>query len=341
MPNSVPIGSASSCATSPIATGTGCPARNERTMMSIASGNCAPNLPWRRLRARTSRMNGNSIAANSPVPPAWSRLSVSFRTPRSGAASASFSRPPVMPDSRIRRFSHCMPKLNRPSLVSPRSRRNWIRIASRSGWSCEILRRRLTFLRYDAPEKPSRYTASAKSTTEIAVQITIKVGVSISNGITVSQRLRRIEIGARNIDAARDEFGQEARAHAGRREMTLHRAVWRRPGTGIFEDLLHLQDVAFKAGDLGDRGDTALAIGQTLKLHDHLDGGRDLAAHGCNRHRHAGHADHLLETRDRVARRVGVDRRHRAFVTGVHGLKHVEGFLAAALAEDDAVWTHA
>ena len=28
-------------------------------------------------------------------------------------------------------------------------------------------------------------------------------------------------------------------------------------------------------------------------------------------------------------------------MTGVHGLKHVEGFLAAALAEDDAVGTHA
>src|SRR6266567_2147383 len=198
-----------------------------------------------------SMMKGKSSAATSPAPPAWSRLSVSFRTPKNAppppisAASASFSRPPVMPDSRIRRFSHCMPKLNRPSLVNPRSRRNWIRIASRSGWFCEILRRRLTFLRYDAPEKPSRYTASANNTTEIAAQIAIKVGVSISNGITASQRLRRVEIGARNVDAARDEFGQEARAHAGSREMTLHRAVRRGSGAGIFEDLLHLQDVAF------------------------------------------------------------------------------------------------
>ena len=119
------------------------------------------------------------------------------------------------------------------------------------------------------------------------------------------------------------------------------RAVRRRAGAHVFVDFLHLQDVAFEAGDLGDRRDLALAVGEALQLHDDADRGGDLAAHRRDRHRHAGHADHLLEARDRVARRVGVDGRHRAFVAGVHGLQHVEGFLAAALAEDDAVGTHA
>ena len=36
-----------------------------------------------------------------------------------------------------------------------------------------------------------------------------------------------------------------------------------------------------------------------------------------------------------------MDGRHRTFVAGVHGLQHVEGLLAATLAEDDAVGTHA
>ena len=94
-------------------------------------------------------------------------------------------------------------------------------------------------------------------------------------------------------------------------------------------------------GHLGDRGHLALAVGLTLQLHDELDGAGDLAADRGDRHRQAGHADHLLETRDGVARRVGVDRGHRAFMTGVHRLQHVEGFLAAALAEDDAVGPHA
>jgi pilus assembly protein CpaF len=35
-----------------------------------------------------------------------------------------------------------------------------------------------------------------------------------------------------------------------------------------------------------------------------------------------------------------MDGGHRAFVTGVHGLKHVEGFLAAALAEDGTIHGH-
>ncbi len=88
-------------------------------------------------------------------------------------------------------------------------------------------------------------------------------------------------------------------------------------------------------------GHLALAVGQARQLHDDADGGGDLAADRGDRHRQAGHADHLLEARDRVARGVGVDGRHRAFVAGVHGLQHVEGFLAAALAEDDAVGPHA
>ena len=36
-----------------------------------------------------------------------------------------------------------------------------------------------------------------------------------------------------------------------------------------------------------------------------------------------------------------MDRRHRTFVAGVHGLQHVEGFFATALAEDNAFGPHA
>ena len=39
--------------------------------------------------------------------------------------------------------------------------------------------------------------------------------------------------------------------------------------------------------------------------------------------------------------RVRVRRRERAVVAGVHRLEHVERFAAAALADDDAVGTHA
>ena len=38
--------------------------------------------------------------------------------------------------------------------------------------------------------------------------------------------------------------------------------------------------------------------------------------------------------------RVGVDRSHRTFVASVHGLEHVEGFLASDFTHDDAVGAH-
>ena len=53
------------------------------------------------------------------------------------------------------------------------------------------------------------------------------------------------------------------------------------------------------------------------------------------RHRH-----HRVEAVQRVARGVGVDGRQAAVVAGVHRLQHVERFLAADLADDDAVGPH-
>ena len=49
----------------------------------------------------------------------------------------------------------------------------------------------------------------------------------------------------------------------------------------------------------------------------------------------------MLSRRARASRgRVGVHRGQRSLVAGVHGLQHVEGFLAAHLAHDDAVGAH-
>ena len=50
---------------------------------------------------------------------------------------------------------------------------------------------------------------------------------------------------------------------------------------------------------------------------------------------------HRFQARERVARRVGVDRAHGPLDAGVHGLQHVQRFGAAALADDDAVGPHA
>ena len=67
----------------------------------------------------------------------------------------------------------------------------------------------------------------------------------------------------------------------------------------------------------------------------------DLLADGADRQVHAGHQHHRLETGQGVARGVGVQRRDRAVVAGVHGLQHVEGGGVTDLTDDDAVGPHA
>ena len=71
------------------------------------------------------------------------------------------------------------------------------------------------------------------------------------------------------------------------------------------------------------------------------------AAANCDRNARigsfeAGHADHRFRGALRRASPsgCGMDRRHRALVTGVHGLNHVEGFGAPALTDDDPVGPH-
>ncbi len=107
------------------------------------------------------------------------------------------------------------------------------------------------------------------------------------------------------------------------------------------EHFLHGDDVALHAGDLLEADDLAPAVGQARDLDDGRQGGADLLPRDPRRHVHAGYADHVFQARQRVARGIGMDRRHRAFVTGIHRLQHVDCLGAAHLADDDAVRTHA
>ena len=107
------------------------------------------------------------------------------------------------------------------------------------------------------------------------------------------------------------------------------------------EQVLQGDDVALHADHLGDVGDAARAVLETGLLDDQVDGAGDLLADGADRQVHAGHQHHGLETGERVTRGVGVQRRDRAVVAGVHGLEHVEGGGVADLTDDDAVGAHA
>ena len=108
----------------------------------------------------------------------------------------------------------------------------------------------------------------------------------------------------------------------------------------VREQLLRGDDVAFHPHHLDDVRDTALAVTHAVHLADHVDRRSDLRAHGAGRQVDAGHADHVFETSQRLARRVRVNRRHRTVMAGVHRLQHVERFFTAALTDDDPVRAH-
>src|SRR5215213_5209273 len=107
------------------------------------------------------------------------------------------------------------------------------------------------------------------------------------------------------------------------------------------KDLLHADDVLLHADQLGDVGNAAGAVTQARQLDDQVDGRGDLLADRLGGQVQVGHQHHVLDAADGVARGVGVNRRQRAIVAGVHRLQHVERLAAAALADDDAVGTHA
>src|SRR5579863_6938476 len=145
---------------------------------------------------------------------------------------------------------------------------------------------------------------------------------------------------SRNLDAVRHEVVKERGPDAGRGKMSDDISS----GIGALfyetEDFVHLNDFSLHSGDFVDAGQLAPAIGKPLQLHYERHSGCNLTANACYRQPHARHCDHLLKALERIARRVGMDRGHRPFVTRVHRLQHVECFLATALADDDAIGPH-
>src|SRR5262245_59696162 len=110
------------------------------------------------------------------------------------------------------------------------------------------------------------------------------------------------------------------RPQTGRPELALNAALRGDAGLLELEDVLHLDLLAFHAGDLSDLHDLAGAVGHARRLDYHVDGRGDLLADRLQWQLDAGHEDQRLDALQRLARRVGVDRGDRAVVAGVHGL---------------------
>ena len=145
---------------------------------------------------------------------------------------------------------------------------------------------------------------------------------------------------ARQTEAADAQALEQLRHHAGGAEAALHLAGIGDADALEGEDLLQVHLLVPHAEHFGDAQDLAGAVLQARHLHHQLDGAGELLQNHARGNLEVGHHHHGFEARERVARRVGVDRAHRALDAGVHRLQHVERFGAAALADDDAVGPH-
>src|SRR6185312_11273115 len=149
----------------------------------------------------------------------------------------------------------------------------------------------------------------------------------------------------RQVDAVRGHLVQEVRLQAGAAQGTeqpvagvlVRRAVL--DGLGD-EDVLQRDHVRLHPQHLGDVRDAAGAVDQARDLDDEVERARDLLADGPERKLDARGQHQRLGAGKGVTRVVGVNRGERAVVAGVHGLEHVHGLGAAALAHDDPVGAH-
>src|SRR6266545_4416224 len=106
------------------------------------------------------------------------------------------------------------------------------------------------------------------------------------------------------------------------------------------EQILHRHLVAVDADDFGDAGHLSGSVTQARSVDHDVDGAGKLLANYLVGYVLARHHHHGLETREGIARRVGVHGGHGAVVARVHGLQHVERFRPARFTHDDTVRTH-
>jgi hypothetical protein len=92
--------------------------------------------------------------------------------------------------------------------------------------------------------------------------------------------------------------------------------------------------------DRGDLPDDPPAVSEPRELHDHVERRRHLSADVRRGQIHVGHHRHRLEAPQNVTGGVGVRRRERSLVTGVHRLQHVERLTPSDLPDDDPVGAH-
>src|SRR6186997_1595261 len=160
------------------------------------------------------------------------------------------------------------------------------------------------------PERPELATPTAMSRmASAATPATARVMTS-TVGLPPLGSVREAEEARRQVDAHDLELLDELGPDPGRLQPSLDLAL---DDSGLLEDehVLHDDDVAFHALDLGDVDDLPGPVLEAALLDDEIDRRGDLLADGPQGQVDAGHEDHRLEARQHVARAVGVAGAHR------------------------------
>src|ERR1700728_3914362 len=144
------------------------------------------------------------------------------------------------------------------------------------------------------------------------------------------------QIVSRSLEALRELWTDSSRSESS------HYAPLRSDSL-LFEakQILHADHLRLHPGDLGDVSQAPRSVGEARDLEDQAHRGRDLLADGLLRQVQVRHHRHRFNASECITRTVGVNCGHRSVVARVHGLEHVESFLAADFADDDPIGTHA
>src|SRR5436190_23904987 len=119
--------------------------------------------------------------------------------------------------------------------------------------------------------------------------------ISTSTSAPLINELYLIEHVGRQLHARCGETIAALRTDARRLEPAAHLAVLAKTETLEQEDVLHGDDAALHAGELGDAGDLSRAVGEARNLHDQVDGRGNLLADRLFRNIQVRHGDHRVE----------------------------------------------
>src|SRR6266446_2634037 len=123
----------------------------------------------------------------------------------------------------------------------------------------------------------------------------------------------------------------EMRRKAGGMEDAAHLAALVNAGAFKNKNILQRNHVSFHSNDFGNGEHFARTVGETRNLDHGVNSVGDLMANRALGNVQVGHGNHIFDASQGIAWRVGVYGGERTLMTGIHGLQHVEGFLAAHL----------